>query len=49
MQINEPEINSKEIVMEYLEAAQRKDFKSARTYVIDNLLYKAPLGLDLRP
>jgi hypothetical protein len=44
MQINEPEINPKEIVLEYLDAAQRKDFKTARKYVSENISYKAPLG-----
>jgi ketosteroid isomerase-like protein len=44
MQVNEPAINAKEIVMEYLEAVQRKDFKSARNYVSDNMSYMGPVG-----
>jgi hypothetical protein len=45
MQINQPEINPKQIVMEYLEAVQRKDFKSARNYVSDNMSYTGPADL----
>jgi|SRR5919198_3762125 hypothetical protein len=45
MQINEHEINPNKIVMEYLEAVQRKDFKSARSYVSDNVSYIGPAGL----
>jgi len=44
MQVNEHEINPKEIVSEFLEALNRKDFKSARTYVSDNVSYIAPLN-----
>jgi SnoaL-like domain len=44
MQVNEHDINPKEIVLEFLEALNRKDFKSARTYVSDNVSYTAPLN-----
>jgi hypothetical protein len=44
MQINEHDINPKEVVLEFLEALQRKDFKSARNYVSDNVTYMAPLN-----
>ena len=44
MQVNEHDINPKEIVLEFLEALNRKDFKSARTYVSDNVSYIAPLN-----
>ena len=45
MQIDEHEINPKKMVMEYLEAVQRKDFKSAKSYVSDNISYIGPAGL----
>ena len=35
---------AKEIVMEYLQACERRDFKSARTYVSDNVSYMSPVG-----
>ena len=44
MQVNEHDINPKEIVLEFLEALNRRDFKSARTYVSDNVSYIAPLN-----
>jgi limonene-1,2-epoxide hydrolase len=44
MQINEQDINPKEIVLEFLEALQRRDFKSARNYVSDSVTYMAPLN-----
>src|SRR5215510_13371914 len=44
MQINEHDISPKEIVLEFLGALQRKDFKSARNYVSDNVTYIAPLN-----
>ena len=44
MQVNEHDINPKEIVLEFLEALNRKDFKSARNYVSDNVSYIAPLN-----
>ena len=34
--------NPKEFVMEFLETLERKDFKSARSYVSDNLMYVGP-------
>jgi predicted ester cyclase len=42
--VNESTINAKEVVMEYLEAANRKDWKSARSYVNDNVSYVGPLN-----
>jgi hypothetical protein len=36
--------SAKEIVMEYLQAAERRDFKSARNYVSDNISYVSPLN-----
>jgi len=44
MQVNEHDINPKEIVLEFLRALNRKDFKSARNYVSDNVSYMAPLN-----
>jgi limonene-1,2-epoxide hydrolase len=44
MQVNEHDINPKEIVLEFLEALNRKDFKSARNYVSENVSYMAPLN-----
>jgi len=44
MQINRYDINPKEIVLEFLEALNRKDFKSARNYVSDKVSYMAPLN-----
>jgi limonene-1,2-epoxide hydrolase len=44
MQVNEHDINPKEIVSGFLEALQRKDFKSARNYVSDNVTYVSPLN-----
>ena len=44
MQTNVHDINPKEIVMEFLDALNRKDFKSARNYVSDNVSYMAPLN-----
>ena len=44
MQATEYDINPKEIVLEFLEALNRKDFKSARNYVSDNVLYMAPVN-----
>jgi hypothetical protein len=35
----ESSINAKEVVMEYIEAVNRKDFKSARSYVSDSVSY----------
>lgn len=44
MQVNEHDIISKEIVLEFLEALNRKEFKSARNYVSDKVTYMAPLN-----
>ena len=44
MQKNESAKSAKEIVMEYLQAAERRDFKSARSYLKDNLSYVSPLN-----
>jgi hypothetical protein len=34
--------SAKDIVMEYLQAAERQDFQSARGYVSDNISYMSP-------
>lgn len=44
MQVNEHDIKSKEIVLEFLEALNRKDFKSARNYVSSMVTYMGPLN-----
>jgi SnoaL-like domain len=44
MQTNVHDINPKEIVMEFLDALQRKDFESAKNYVSDNVSYIGPLN-----
>jgi hypothetical protein len=44
MQTKEQDIKPKEIVLEFLEALNRKDFKSARNYVSENVSYMAPLN-----
>jgi len=44
MRTNENNIKPKEIVLEFLEALNRKDFKSARNYVSENVSYMAPLN-----
>jgi ketosteroid isomerase-like protein len=44
-QVNESGINAKEVVMEYIAAVNRKDFKSARSYVSDNVSYVGPTGM----
>jgi predicted SnoaL-like aldol condensation-catalyzing enzyme len=42
---NESAKSAKEIVMEYLQALiERRDFKSARSYLKDNLTYVSPLN-----
>lgn len=43
--VNESVINAKELIMEYLAAVNRKDFKSARSYVSDNVSYVGPTGM----
>jgi hypothetical protein len=42
--MNESAINAKEFVMAYLETCERKDFKSARSYVSDNMSYVRSIG-----
>src|ERR687887_2016659 len=42
MQINESTIKAKEIVMEFIEALERKDFKTVRSYISDNISVLAP-------
>ena len=45
MQKNESSAKSaKDIVMEYIEALERRDFQSARGYVSDNISYVSPLN-----
>jgi hypothetical protein len=45
MQKNESSaISAKEIVMEYLQAVERRDFKSARSYLSDNISYVSPVN-----
>ena len=36
--------SAKEIVMEYTQATERRDFQSARGYLRDNLSYVSPLN-----
>jgi hypothetical protein len=36
--------SAKDIVMEYLQAADRRDFQSARGYLTDNISYVSPLN-----
>lgn len=40
----ESAINAKEVVTKYIEAVNRKDFKSARSYVSDNISYVGPIN-----
>ena len=45
LQKNEPAKSPKEIVMEYLQALiERRDFKSARSFLKDNVSYVSPLN-----
>jgi hypothetical protein len=45
LQINKATKSAKEIVMEYLQAlVERRDFKSARTYLKDDISYVSPLN-----
>jgi hypothetical protein len=37
--------NANEIVMQYLQAVENRDFESARKYVSDNISYEGPEGL----
>jgi hypothetical protein len=41
--MKESEINTKELVMEYIAAVNRKDFESARSYLNDNVSYRGDL------
>jgi hypothetical protein len=43
--VNESAIKAKGLVMEYVEAYERKDFKSARSYISDNISYVRPTGM----
>jgi limonene-1,2-epoxide hydrolase len=43
--MKESEINTKELVMEYIAAVNRKDFESARSYLSDNVSYRGPTGM----
>jgi hypothetical protein len=36
--------NAKEIVLEYFDALERRDFESARSYLKDNISYVSPLN-----
>jgi hypothetical protein len=47
MQKNESAISAKEIVMEYIEALERKDFKTVRSYISDNISVLAPGPVEL--
>ena len=40
----ESAINAKEMVMQYIEAINRKDFKSVRRYVSDSVSYVGPVN-----
>ena len=42
MQRNESAKSAKEIVMEFIEALERKDFKTVRSYISDNISVLAP-------
>ena len=44
LQKNESVKRAKQTVMEFLQAAERRDFKSARSYLKDNLSYVSPLN-----
>ena len=45
LQKNEPAKSAKEIVMEYLDLiTERQDFKTARSYLKDNVSYVSPLN-----
>jgi hypothetical protein len=41
---NESANSAKEIIMEYIQAAERRDFKSARTYLKDDVSYVSPIN-----
>lgn len=42
--MSESPMNAKELVIKYFETCDRKDFKSARNYVSDNVSYTSPIG-----
>lgn len=42
MQRNESAKSAKEVVMEFIEALERKDFKTVRSYISDNISVLAP-------
>jgi hypothetical protein len=44
MQKNQSAKSAKEIVMGYIQVAERRDFKSARSYLKDNVSYVSPLN-----
>lgn len=39
--------NAKDIVMEFIDALERKDFKSVRSYISDNISVLAPGPVEL--
>src|SRR5919204_6669885 len=47
MQINESAKSAKEIVMEVIQALERKDFKTVRSYISDNISLLAPGPVEL--
>jgi limonene-1,2-epoxide hydrolase len=47
MQKNESAKSAKEIVMEFIQALERKDFKTVRTYISDNISVVAPGPVEL--
>ena len=47
MQKNESAKSAKEIVMEFIEALERKDFKTVRSYISDNISVLAPGPVEL--
>jgi limonene-1,2-epoxide hydrolase len=47
MQKSESAKNAKEIVMEFIEALERKDFKTVRSYISDNISVLAPGPIEL--
>jgi limonene-1,2-epoxide hydrolase len=47
MQKSESAKSAKEIVMEFIEALERKDFKTVRSYISDNITVLAPGPVEL--
>ena len=47
MQKSESAKSAKEIVMEFIEALERKDFKTVRSYISDNISVVAPGPVEL--